>query len=89
MAPKARSKGKPKRAVVVAASAAPAIIARLATQIVGMLKKCAGLLGARKIEVLFIGLAAKQPTQTIGQRTRKQARRLGKRLVSSPGTPTR
>ncbi len=65
------------------------IIARLATHIVGMLKKCAGLLGARKIEVLFIGLAAKQPTQTIGERTRKQARRLGKRLVSSQRTPTR
>ena len=59
--PQVRNKQKGKRAVVVASSAAPAFIARLSTQIVGLLKKCAGLLGARKIDVLFIGLAAKQP----------------------------
>jgi multimeric flavodoxin WrbA len=80
--PKVRHKGKTKRAVVVASSAAPAFVARLSTQIVGLLKKCAGLLGARKIDVLFIGLAAKQPAQTITDATRRRARRLGRKLAN-------
>ncbi len=80
--PQVRNEQKAKRAVVVASSAAPALIARLSTQIVGLLKKCASLLGAKKIDVLFIGLAAKQPTQAISEGTKQQARRLGKRLVS-------
>jgi multimeric flavodoxin WrbA len=82
MSPQVRNKQKAKRAVVVASSAAPALIARLSTQIVGLLKKCAGLLGAKKIDVLFIGLAAKQPTQAISEGTKQQARRLGKRLAA-------
>jgi NAD(P)H-dependent FMN reductase len=83
MAPKNRGgrKQKAKRAVVVASSAAPAFIARLSTQIVGLLKKCAGLLGAKRIDVLFIGLAAKQPAQAISEATRQRARHLGRKLV--------
>lgn len=81
MSPKLRNKGKAKRAIVVASSAAPAFIARLSTQIVGLLKKCAGLLGAKRIDVLFIGLAAKEPAQAISESTRQRARHLGRRLV--------
>jgi multimeric flavodoxin WrbA len=84
LSPKIRNGRKGKRAIVIASSAAPALIARLSTQIVGLLKKCAGVLGARKIDVLFIGLAAKQPNQTIGEATRRRARRLGRRLVERP-----
>jgi NAD(P)H-dependent FMN reductase len=82
MSPQAKNKQKTKRAVVVASSAAPAFIARLSTQIVGLLKKCAGLLGAKKIDVLFIGLAARQPTQTITDATRRRARHLGQKLAA-------
>ncbi len=82
MSPRLRDQQKTKRAVVVASSAAPAFIARLSTQIVGLLKKCAGMLGAGKIDVLFIGLAAKQPAQAITEHTRQQARRLGQKLVA-------
>lgn len=81
-APKMRIERKEKRAVVVASSAAPAVLARLATQIVGLLKKSAAILGARTVGVLFIGLAAQQPRQEISMRTRQEARRLGKKLVS-------
>ncbi len=80
-APKMRNEPKVKRAVVVASSAAPAFLARLSSQIIGLLKKSAGVLGAQTIGVLFIGLAAQQPDQEIGERARKEARRLGKKLV--------
>ena len=62
--------------------AAPAVLARLSTQIVGLLKKSAAILGARTVGVLFIGLAAQQPRQEISERTRQEARRLGKKLVA-------
>ncbi len=79
-APKMRNEPNVKRAVVVASSAAPAILARLSSQIVGLLKKAAAVLGARTIGVLFIGFAAQHPDQGIDERARKKARRLGKKL---------
>lgn len=79
--PQLRIKRKEKPAVVVASSAAPAIIARIATQIVGLLKKAADAMGARTIGVLFIGLAAQQPNQKLGGRTQEKARRLGRNLA--------
>ena len=82
-APKVRNTLKVKRAVVVASSAAPALMARLMTKIVSQLKDAAGLLGARTIGVLFIGLAAGEQRQQIGEQARKKARRLGKKLASN------
>lgn len=82
-APKIRSEGKKKRAVVVASSAAPSFIARLSSRLVRLLKESAGILGAKTIGVLFIGLAAREERQRIGEGTRKKARLLGKRLVSA------
>ena len=82
-APKVRKKRKEKRSVVVASSAAPALMARLMTKIVSLLKDASGLLGARTIGVLFIGIAATEQRQQIGERTRKRARRLGKKLASN------
>jgi NAD(P)H-dependent FMN reductase len=82
-APQIRDKRKPKRAIVVASSAAPALLARLSTRLVKLLKDVAGLLGAETIGVLFIGLAARKQRQDIGHRARKKARRLGKKLVSA------
>ena len=62
-----RNKRKVKRAVLVASSASPSLFARLATRMVGLLKTSAGLLGAKTIGVLSIGLAAGELDQDIGQ----------------------
>jgi hypothetical protein len=51
------------------------------TALVGLLKTTAGLLGARTIGVLFIGLAAGEQRQDIGERARKKAQLLGKKLA--------
>ncbi len=82
-APKIRNDRKDKYAIVVASSAAPSIIARLSSELIKRLKEAAGLMGARKIEVLFIGLAAKEKQQDIGEKARKRARHLGRILASS------
>ena len=81
-APKMRNRVKGKRAVLVASSAAPAVIARLLSKIVGSLKQAADVLGAKTIGVLFIGLAAQQPHQELGERTKEKAHKLGKKLAS-------
>jgi multimeric flavodoxin WrbA len=81
--PKMRNRLKEKRAVVVASSAAPALLARVSSQMVGLLKKSAGVLGAKTVGVLFIGLAAQRPKQALGKRTVAKARRLGKLLAAS------
>lgn len=77
-APKIRRKQKRKRAIVVASSAAPSIIARMMTQTTGLLKKTAGLLGAETVGVLCIGLSAREEEQ---ERIRKKARALGVKLI--------
>jgi multimeric flavodoxin WrbA len=86
LAPKVRNKRKVKRAVLVASSASPSLFARLMTTMVSLLKTSAGLLGAKTIGVLSIGLAAGELDQDIGQRARKKARRLGKKLASRSRT---
>jgi multimeric flavodoxin WrbA len=81
-APKIRNDRKNKYAVVIASSAAPSLVARLSSKLVKLLKDAAGILGARTIGVLFVGLAAKNKKQDIGEKTKMKARRLGKKLVS-------
>jgi multimeric flavodoxin WrbA len=81
-APKVRNKRKRKKAVIVASSAAPSLMPRLLTRITGLLKDAAGLLGARTVGVLFVGLAAREEKQQLSQRIKKKARLLGKKLVS-------
>jgi multimeric flavodoxin WrbA len=82
LGPKMRSKLKTKRAVVVISSAAPSLMARLMTRMVGLLKSVAGLLGAKTIGVLSIGLAAGEQKADIGQRARRKAQRLGRKLAA-------
>jgi multimeric flavodoxin WrbA len=82
-APKMRNRRRARRAVVVASSAVPSLLARLLTRMVGLLKNAARVLGARTVGVLAIGLAAGASKQDIGERARKNARRLGKKLVSN------
>ena len=81
-APKIRNDRKNKYAIVVASSAAPSLISRMSSKLVKLLKDAAGILGARTIGVLFVGLAAKNKQQDIGEKTRLKARRLGKKLAS-------
>jgi multimeric flavodoxin WrbA len=85
--PKLRMRQKTKRAVVVASSAAPSLLARMMSKMVGLMKGCAKLLGAKKVDVLFIGLAAGEQKVDIGARTRKKARRLGKKLATRYASP--
>ncbi|MEN6450260.1 MAG: flavodoxin family protein [Thermoguttaceae bacterium] len=80
-APKTRDKRRPRRAVLVISSAAPSLLARLMTRMVGLLKNVAGLLGARTVGLLFIGLAAGEENADIGPRAKRKARRLGQRLA--------
>ena len=80
-APKDRNPLKKKRALVVVSSAAPSILVRLTTQIVKILKQSATFLGAKETDVLYIGLAAGKPEPDPGERTRKKARALGKKLA--------
>ncbi len=80
--PKLRKQQKTKRAVVVASSAAPSLMARLMSRMVGLMKSCAKLLGAKTVDVLFIGLAAGKQKADIGARARNKARRLGRKLAS-------
>jgi len=82
MAPKIRSTQKDKKAVIVGSSAAPAFLARTTSGMVGLMKKAAGLLRAKPVGVLFVGLAAVEQQPRLGERTLRKARRMGKRLVS-------
>ncbi|MCE5268388.1 MAG: flavodoxin family protein [Planctomycetaceae bacterium] len=81
-APKTRNKRRTKRAVLVISSAAPSLLARLMTRIVGLLKGVAGLLGAKTIGVLSIGLVGGEQNADIGQRAKRKAQRLGRKLAS-------
>ena len=80
--PKVRSRQMPRRAVLVASSAAPALLARWGTSIVKLLKQAARLLGARTVGVLVVGFAARKKLQDPGAHIRKKARLLGKTLAS-------
>lgn len=80
--PQIRNKKKNKVAVIVVASAAPSLMARLLTRIGSLLKTTAGVLDAKIIGTLYIGLAAREPEQDIGERARGKARKLGKRLIA-------
>lgn len=82
-APKARTSRKNKPAVIVASSAAPAIMARTLTKMVKLLKDVAKLLGAKPAGVLFIGLAAGEQRPVLKDRAKKKARALGMRLVAA------
>jgi multimeric flavodoxin WrbA len=82
-APKMRIQEKNKRAVLVASSAAPALLGRLTTRMIGLLKTAAAVFGAKTVGVLFIGLAAQEQYPEIGRRARKKARRLGRKLAAA------
>ena len=81
-APKFRNPRGTKYAVLVGSSACPGFLARWLTPMMGLMKKVARTLGAKKTDTLFIGLAAGEQHQDLGDRAKKQARRLGKKLAA-------
>jgi len=80
--PKKRKVPKDKRAVIVASSASPGIIARLTTGMVKQLKQTAERLGAKSSDLIFVGSSAKEPHQELSSPTKNKARRAGKKLAS-------
>jgi len=82
-APKPRTTRTEKPAVIVASSAAPAIMARTLTKMIKLLKSVAKLLGAKTIGVLFVGFAAGEQHPVLKDRVKKKARALGMRLVAA------
>ncbi len=81
-APKARRRGKSKRAVLVASSAAPGYLARLTGDVTKRLKSAATMLGAETVGTLFIGLAAQQQHQELSKGTIHKAHKLGHKLAA-------
>ncbi len=81
-APKARRPGKSKRAVLVASSAAPGILARVTGDVTKRLKSAATMLGAETVGTLFIGLAAQQQHQELSKGTIHKAHKLGHKLAA-------
>ena len=82
MSPKQRIRIKNKKALIVVSSAAPSLLVRLQTGIIGLLKKASVLLGAKTTDVLAVGLAARKQHQGINERTRKKAQTAGRKLVA-------
>lgn len=81
-APKVREKDRPRRAVLVASSAAPALMARFMTPVMKTLRQAAELMGAQATGAVFVGFAAREEGQKPGEKALLKARLLGKKLAS-------
>lgn len=79
-APKARSKKRPRKAVLVASAAMPGFLIPYATGAPRALRTAASLLGAKPVGRLWIGLSAREEHQRLSPRARQRARRLGAKL---------
>jgi len=82
MAPVLRTKRKDKKAVLVTSSAAPAFLGRMLMRSLGTLKRMAGILGARPVGTLYVGLAARKDAK-LPERAVNKARKLGRKLAAS------
>jgi len=80
--PRGRPRPPRKRAVLIAASAAPALLARWCTGMPKLMRQVARLLGARRVDVLWIGLARAAPEAGLSERAQARARALGRRLAA-------
>lgn len=81
-APKLRRKGlPPKPAVLVTASAMPAVMGRLFTGALRGVKLGAAAVGARPVATLFVGLVARQEHQQLPKRLLRKATSVGHKLV--------
>ena len=80
-APKARTKLKPRKAVLVASAAMPGFLIPLATGAPRALSTAATLLGAKTVGKMWIGLSAQEEHQKLSTQTRLRARQLGTKLA--------
>jgi len=79
--PVLRTKKKDKQAVLITSSAMPAIIGRFMTGSLRALRIVADTVGAKSMKSLFIGLVAVQEQETLPEKIRRKARKIGSRLV--------
>ncbi len=80
-APKPRRAPR-KRAIVVTASAAPAVFGRWDTDVGKLFRRVAHLLGAKRVDTLWIGLARRTATAGLPEKARTRARQLGRRIAA-------
>lgn len=80
MIPKIRVKDRGIKIVVVMASAAPGLFTRLLTPIGRQFKDTAKVIGGKIVGGLFIGLAANESRQVLGEGVKRKAQKLGERL---------
>jgi multimeric flavodoxin WrbA len=79
--PALRSKVRPRKAVLLAAAGMPGFLIPLATGAPRAVQLAAGMMGAKPVGKLWIGLTAGKPDYTLSERTRERARRLGAMLA--------
>ncbi len=80
-APVARRHGVSKKALLIASSAAPALLGRLFYATMKQLRLTARTIGARPVGEIFVGQAADSPRATLGARQSSRLERLARRLV--------
>lgn len=80
-APSGRSKKQPRKAVLVASSAAPGFFIPLLTGASRALRVTAKILGAKTVGSLWIGFAAGEPHHALSNKVRERARRMGWKLA--------
>jgi hypothetical protein len=81
LAPEMRSAARPRRAVLITASAMPAVMGRIFTGAVRALKHIAAGLGARPTEVIFAGMAARSEKAAASSGQLARAAAAGRRLA--------
>ena len=80
-APKARSRKLTRKAVLIASSAMPGFLIPVATGAARALRLTAGILGAKPVGSLWLGLVARKPHYELTERQRERSRRLGWKLA--------
>jgi len=80
-APRARTRRQPRKAVLVASAAMPAIFIPFATGAARALRLTAKVLGARTVGNMWIGLVAYEPHYALSKSALKRAQRLGWKLA--------
>jgi hypothetical protein len=81
LTPRPRIKACRKQAVLVLSSAMPGFMVGMLTGARRALKLMAGLLGARPVGALTIGLAAGRAKAALSERVRRKAAKLGRKLA--------
>jgi hypothetical protein len=75
------SKLQPRKAVLVASSAAPGFLIPFATGAARALRLTAASLGAKSVGSLWIGLVSQEPHPRLSARILNRARRMGMKLA--------